>query len=183
MPRPGGARQAPPPPRAQTEKYFARGWCSTIALVDCSGWSARFFGAWSFTVMPGLAAAPPEAAVAAMRAVNANIVGPGFAFVFFGPAVLAAASAVLAFAAGAGGAGWAALAAAAIYAAGGVGVTFAANIPLNDALAAASSAPDTPAEVWRGFAEPWTAWNHLRTAAATLAFSATALAAALRVRA
>ena len=69
-------------------------------------WSAGFFWTWSFTVMPGFAAAPPEAAVAAMRAVNANIVGPGFAFVFFGPAVLAALSAALAFAAGLSAAAW-----------------------------------------------------------------------------
>ena len=88
--------------------------------------------------MPGFAAAPPEAAVAAMRAVNANILGPGFAFVFFGPAILAALSAALAFAAGLGTAAWPALGAAALYAAGVIGVTFAANIPLNNALAAAS---------------------------------------------
>ncbi len=70
-----------------------------------AGWSAGFFWAWSFTVMPGLAAAPPEAAAAAMRAVNADAAGPGFAFVLFSPAVFAALSAVLAFAAGAGGSG------------------------------------------------------------------------------
>jgi uncharacterized membrane protein len=147
-----------------------------------SAWSAGFFWSWSFTVMPGLAASPPEAAAAAMRAVNANIAGPGFAFVFFGPAVLAALAAALAFAAGAGAAGWAALGAAAIYGAGVVGVTFAANIPLNDALAAASIGPEAAAEAWRRFAGPWTAWNHLRTAAATLAFFALAGAAALAIR-
>jgi uncharacterized membrane protein len=147
-----------------------------------SAWSAGFFWTWSFTVIPGFAAAPPEAAVAAMRAVNANIATPGFAFVFFGPAPLAALSAALAFAAGAGAAAWAALAAAALYGAGVIGVTFAANIPLNMALAAAPLAPETAAEVWRGFAEPWIAWNHLRTAAASLAFLALALAAVLASR-
>jgi uncharacterized membrane protein len=147
-----------------------------------SAWSAGFFWAWSFTVMPGFAAAPPEAAVAAMRAVNATIVGPGFAFVFFGPAILAALSAALAFAAGLSTTAWAALGAAALYAAGVIGITFAANIPLNNALAAASVSPETAAGVWRGFAEPWTAWNHLRTAAATAAFLAQAAAAGLALR-
>ena len=33
-----------------------------------AAWSAGFFWAWSFTVMPGFAAAAPEAAIAAMRA-------------------------------------------------------------------------------------------------------------------
>lgn len=147
-----------------------------------AGWSAGFFWAWSFTVMPGFAAAPPEAAVASMRAVNANIAGPGFAFVFFGPLPLALLAAVLAFAAGSGAAGWTALAAAAVYGAGVIGVAFAANIPLNNALAAASLAAETADETWRGFAEPWTAWNHLRTAAASLAFLALAGAVALALR-
>ncbi len=145
-------------------------------------WSAGFLWGWSFTVMPGFAAAPPEAAVAAMRAVNANITGPGFAFVFFGPGVLAALSAALAFAAGLHAAALAALGAALVYGAGVVGVTVAANLPLNAALAAAPSGPDTAAGVWRGFAEPWTAWNHLRTAAASLAFLALAAAAGLALR-
>ena len=147
-----------------------------------AAWSAGFFWAWSFTMMPGFAAAPPEAAVASMRAVNANIAGPGFAFVFFGPALFAALSAALAFAAGSGAAARAALAAAVTYAAGVLGVTFAANIPLNNTLAAAPIVPDTAVEVWRRFAEPWTAWNHLRTAAASLAFLLLAAAAGLAMR-
>ena len=105
--------------------------------------------------MPGLAAAPSEAAVAAMRAVNANIAGPGFAFVFFGPGVFAALAAALAFAAGLNSAALPALAAAALYGAGVVAVTFAG---------------------------PWTTWNHLRTAAASLAFVALAASGAVAVR-
>jgi uncharacterized membrane protein len=94
-----------------------------------SAWSAGFFWSWSFAVMPGFAVSPPEAAVAAMRAANANIVGAGFAFVFFGPALLAALSFALAFASGLNGTALAALAAAALYGAGVIGVTFAATSP------------------------------------------------------
>jgi uncharacterized membrane protein len=156
---------------------------ATLALgLLASAWSAGFFWTWSFTVMPGFAAPPPEAAVAAMRAVNANIVGPGFAFVFFGPAVLAALSAALAFVAGLNSVALTALVAAVLYGAGVVGVTFAANIPLNMALAAAPAGPETAAELWSGFAAPWTAWNHLRTAAASLAFLVLAGAGMLAVR-
>ncbi|GAA0580041.1 hypothetical protein GCM10009416_18080 [Craurococcus roseus] len=147
-----------------------------------AAWSAGFFWSWSFTVMLGLSAARPEAAVEAMRAVNANITGPSFAFVFFGPAVFAALAAALAFAAGWGAAASWALAEAVLYGAGVVGVTVAANLPLNAALAAAPLAPDTAAEVWRAFAGPWTAWNHLRTGAASLAFAALAAAGALAIR-
>lgn len=147
-----------------------------------AAWSAGFFWAWSFTVMPGLSAAAPEAAIAAMRAANANIRGVGFAFVFFGPGLFAALSGALAFAAGLKGVALAALGAAALYGAGVLAVTAAANLPLNAALAAALVAPETAAAVWRDFAEPWTAWNHLRTAAATLAFALLAAAAAQAAR-
>jgi uncharacterized membrane protein len=147
-----------------------------------SAWSAGFFWSWSFTVMPGLAAAPPEAAIAAMRAINANIGSAGFFFVFFGPALLGALSCALAFASGLNAAALAALTAAALYGAGVIGVTVAVNLPMNAALAAAPVSPDTAAGVWRGFAEPWTAWNRLRTAAATAAFLAQAAAAGLALR-
>jgi uncharacterized membrane protein len=155
------------------------GLAAALALgLLAAAWSAGFFWAWFFTVMPGLSAAPPEAAIGAMRAANASIRGAGFAFVFFGPGLFAA----LALAAGLKGPALAALVAAALYGAGVLAVTFAANLPINAALAAAAVSPDTAAEVWRGFAEPWTAWNHLRTGAATLTFAALAVAAALAVR-
>jgi uncharacterized membrane protein len=147
-----------------------------------SAWSAGFFWSWSFTVMPGFAAAPPGAAIAAMRAVNAHIQSANFAFVFFGPALLAALSCALAFALGLNAAALVALGAAALYGAGVIGVTVALNLPMNAALAAAPVSPETAEGVWRGFAEPWTAWNHLRTAAATGAFLAQAAAAGLALR-
>ena len=59
--------------------------------------------------------------------------------------MLAALSAALAFAAGLSTTAWAALGAAALYAAGVIGITFAANILLNNALAAASVSPGTAA--------------------------------------
>ena len=57
-------------------------------------------------------------------------------------------------------------------------MTVAANLRLNAALAAAPLTPDTAAEVWSAFAGPWTAWNRLRMAAASLAFVALAAAGA-----
>lgn len=155
---------------------------ATLALALLAvAWSAGFFWTWSFTVMPGLATAPPEAAIAAMRAVNANVRSAAFAFVFFGPALLAALVAALAFAAQRPAAAWAAVVALAVYAGGVLFVTFGVNVPLNETLAAAAVAPDTAAAVWAVYAPPWTAWNHLRTAAATLSFAAL-VAAALALR-
>lgn len=147
-----------------------------------AAWSAGFFWSWSFTVMPGLAAAPAEAAIAAMRAVNANIRTPGFLFVFLGPAPLALLAGVLGFATGLRTAALLALLSAAIYIAGVIVVTFLVNLPLNAGLDAVRPAPGEAEAIWQAYAAPWTAWNHLRTAAATAAFLALAAAAVQAVR-
>lgn len=137
--------------------------------VLAAAWSAGFFWAWSFTVMPGLANAPPDAAIAAMRAVNEGIRTAGFAFVFFGPALLAAFAGGIGLARGHSVTGWLALAAAAVSAAGVIGTTFAFNLPLNDQLARAAVTAETAGRVWADYAVPWTGWNHLRTTMATAA--------------
>lgn len=128
-----------------------------------AAWSAGFFWTWSFTVMPGLGVAAPEA----MGAVNANARSAGFAFVFFGPPLFAALAGGLALVVQARPAALAVFAAVVMYAAGVLAVTFAVHLPLNEWLAAA---PGAAGEVWRDDAAPWTAWNHLRTAGATTAF-------------
>ncbi len=138
--------------------------------ILAAAWSAGFFWTWSFTVMPGLAASPPEAAVAVMRATNAGIRSAGFAFVFFGPALLSASAAGLGFATGRAAVAWWAAAALLVYGAGVLAVTFLFNLPLNDGLAAARVDAANAVETWRAYAAPWTGWNHLRTAAATAAF-------------
>lgn len=149
-----------------------------LALL-AAAWSAGFFWTWSFSVMPGFGAAPAETAITAMRAVNEGIRTAGFAFVFFGPAVFAAIAALLAAFAGRPGVATMTGAAALLYAAGVIGITFAFNLPLNDSLAAAVVTPSTAASVWTDYAVPWTRWNHLRTAAATLTLALLG-AAALR---
>jgi uncharacterized membrane protein len=156
---------------------------ATLALgLLATAWSAGFFWSWSFTVMPGLGQAPPEAAIAAMRAANAGIRTPGFAFVFFGPTAFAVLAAVLGFASGRAAVGWMAALAAILYAAGVLAVTFAVNLPLNDGLAAAEVTQANAAALWRDYAAPWTRWNYLRTAAATLAFLALLGTAAQAIR-
>jgi uncharacterized membrane protein len=135
--------------------------------ILAAAWSAGFFWTWSFTVMPGLGAATPEAAIEAMRRVNEGIRTPGFAFVLFGPAVFAGLATAGAFGAGRRDVALTAGLATAVHGAGVLWVTIAFNLPLNDALAAAPVTPASAGDVWRGYAAPWTAWNHLRTAAAT----------------
>jgi uncharacterized membrane protein len=54
-----------------------------------------------------------------------------------------------------------------LYLAGTIIVTGMCNVPRNNALAAMDPAKDTA--YWARFAAEWTAWNHVRTAAALIA--------------
>jgi uncharacterized membrane protein len=146
-----------------------------LALL-ASALMAGFFYAYSVSVMPGLAASEPLAAVQAMRGINAVIRTPVFAAAFFGALALPLLAAVLALAAGRRDAAALALAGALAYGLGVVAVTFAVNVPLNDALAAAPVSAEGAPALWQGYAGPWTAWNHLRTLASMLAFACVAAA-------
>ncbi len=48
-------------------------------------------------------------------------------------------------------------------------VTALGNVPLNDQLAAVSATDPTARDVWGRYVSRWTAWNHVRTAAAMVA--------------
>ncbi len=48
-------------------------------------------------------------------------------------------------------------------------VTFAFNVPLNDALATLGPAGPQSASQWAGYLVTWTNWNHVRTTGALLA--------------
>jgi uncharacterized membrane protein len=129
---------------------------------------AGFFYAYSISVMPGLGVSDPLAAALAMRGINAVIRTPVFAFSFFGALAFPIAAGLLArrravaVLAVAGGL---------VYGIGGVGVTFMVNAPLNEALAAASPTAASAPDLWRYYAIPWTAWNHVRTLASIIAFA------------
>lgn len=55
------------------------------------------------------------------------------------------------------------------YIAGTFLVTGLGNVPLNDQLAAVSSTDPGARDAWVRYLNRWTAWNHVRTAAAMVA--------------
>jgi len=152
-----------------------------LSVLACS-LSAGFFYAYSVSVIGGLAAVEPLAAVRAMQGINANIRTPVFAFAFFGALAFPALAAACAFAAGNRRAAALALAGALVYAVGVFAVTFGVNVPLNDSLAAVGPSPTNAATVWRDYAAPWLAWNHVRTGAAVLALGLVVAAVVERAR-
>ena len=59
-----------------------------------------------------------------------------------------------------------------LYLVGTILVTMVCNVPRNDALAAVDAASANGAVVWVSYVSSWTAWNHVRTAAALAAAAA-----------
>lgn len=136
-----------------------------ISAALGSGMMAGLFCAFSNFVMRALSKLPPTMAIEAMQSINLAIVRPAFLIVFLGTGVACA----LAF-----GLGWQHLskdtlvyvsAGGAIYALGGIAVTIAFNVPLNNRLAAVDPESKGGANVWQVYLAKWTRWNHVRSIA------------------
>jgi uncharacterized membrane protein len=139
---------------------------------------AGFFWSFSVVVMDGLRLLPPLEAMRAMQAINAAVRNALFALGFFGAPILCLLVLLsLVLPVGRSGGGVVAAAGAAFYIVFAFVVTFAKNIPLNEALAGA-----TGAEQWHAFLSPWVFWNHVRTAGSLAAACLLALGYALDQR-
>jgi uncharacterized membrane protein len=148
------------------------GWATTtlVAAAITNGLMAGLFAAFSYAVMPGLARTGDRTFVEAMQQMNAAILNGWFGVCFGGAAVFAALAVVLHL--GRPGLGWI-VAGLVLYVAVLV-VTFAVNVPLNDALAAAGNAD--PGEVRARFEAAWVQWNVARAVLSTGAFGCLAWA-------
>jgi uncharacterized membrane protein len=131
-------------------------WVAGAAAVG-SGLVGGVFFVFSVAIMPAFARLPERHGVAVMQTINVTIVRAPFITAFIGTALLCAAQVVLAPTDVLGVAG------AALYVVGGLGVTMALNVPLNNRLTAVDA--DAPDAFWGVYARRWTVWNHVRTAA------------------
>ncbi|KQS00414.1 hypothetical protein ASG12_05780 [Williamsia sp. Leaf354] len=131
--------------------------------VTTSGLVAGLFCAFAYAVMPGLHRTDDRTLVAAMQKINVAIVNPVFLLLFFGGLVVAAAAAWMSRGQAIG--PWA-IAAAVLYLAGMI-VTIAANIPLNDRLAASGVDADSARAA---FEAAWVRWNIVRAVLHTAGF-------------
>lgn len=139
-----------------------------FAAIGC-GLMAGVYFAFSAFVMASLARLPPASGIAAMNAINTDIVRSLFMPLFFGTTLAAAVLAA------AGLLHWDRPGAAAMIAGGGIYVlgmfvvTLVRNVPLNNALDRADPATAAAADLWAAYMRDWTWWNHVRTAASTTA--------------
>jgi uncharacterized membrane protein len=114
--------------------------------------------------------------MAAMQAINVAVLNPWFFAAFFGTAagcILLAVSSLL----------WwhepgalYRLIGSALYLVGTILVTIAFNVPRNEALAAVAADTADGATRWARYIPGWTAWNHVRTAAALAAAASLTIA-------
>ncbi len=143
-----------------------------LALLSLlfSGAIFGFFFAWVSSTIWGLDAADPQVAIAAMQAMNASVRNAVFAPAFFGTPLVLLATA-LASRRASGAAALAFAAAAVVYTLGGLILTLAVNVPMNEALAQVIIPEDRAeaAAIWAGYSPRWQLWNQIRTVASGLA--------------
>ena len=141
---------------------------TVLTALGCGLIAGAFFAFSSF-VMPALKRLPAAQGIAAMQSINILAVTPVFMTALFGTG--AACLGLVGWAAFS----WGGLAAALMiaggvaYLVGAIGVTIACNVPLNDRLAKLHPQGSDAAGRWEEYVTKWTAWNHLRAAAALAA--------------
>ena len=141
------------------------------AALGC-GLIAGVFFTFSSFVMAALARLPPGQGVSAMQNINITVINPLFMAVFMGTAALCLALLAAAFMNVDGARNRPLLAGCALYLIGSIGVTMAANVPMNNALAALDAGSADAAAAWQNYAAGWTKWNHVRGAASLAACAA-----------
>jgi len=136
--------------------------------LGCALIAGGFF-AFSTFVMKALGTLPPSQAIRAMQAMNVWAPTGPFLLVLVGTAAACAGLTVQALL------GWSQpgallrLAGSLAYLLGGFGVTMAANVPRNDALATLDPDSMSAVAAWTDYLSGWTSWNHVRTVASLLA--------------
>jgi uncharacterized membrane protein len=141
----------------------------TFVSVLGSGLMAGLFFAFSVSVMKALARLPSAEGIAAMQSINVAILNPVFLTAFFGTA----AACVLLMIASL----WRwhepssvyLLSGSVLYLVGTFSVTLVFNVPKNKALASFARTDPEGATLWTNYLSKWTAWNHVRAAAALAA--------------
>jgi uncharacterized membrane protein len=132
---------------------------AVLTFVLLAGAYGVFF-TYSNSVVPGLDQVDAEQAVAAMRRINIVIVNPIFLLSFIGPVITGAVTGFLLLGLDEGTAALLFFSAAVVYLVGGIILTGAVNIPLNNALENSSST-DWP-QRWADFSPRWKKFNHVR---------------------
>jgi uncharacterized membrane protein len=148
----------------------------TLASALGCGLVSGIFFAFSAFVMQALGRLPPAQGIAAMQAINVEVLNRWFFTAFFGTAVGCLLSTVVSLSMWRGPAAIYRLTGGALYLVGTILVTIVFNVPRNGALAAVAPASADGASVWVDYVKGWTVWNHVRAAAALAAAASLTIA-------
>jgi uncharacterized membrane protein len=141
----------------------------TLLTALGAGLIAGVFFAFSTFVMKALARIPSAQGIAAMQSINVVVINPWFMGVFLGTAVGCVGLGIWSLMNWKeAGVGWI-LTGSFAYLVGTLMVTMWFNVPRNDALAKVDPTSAEGARLWASYISSWTAWNHVRTAAALIA--------------
>ncbi|MGL1921120.1 MAG: DUF1772 domain-containing protein [Hyphomicrobiales bacterium] len=132
-----------------------------------------FFYAWICSTMWGLDAATPDIAIGAMQAMNASVRNVVFAPAFFATPFTLWIAAFLALRLKYKNTAWLFAIAGIVYLSGGLILTMAINVPMNEALALVEISSDQAinAEVWTTYSSEWQIWNITRTILSAIALT------------
>lgn len=144
---------------------------ATILAALGSGLIAGVFFAFSTAVMNALGRLPAAEGIAAMQWINIVIINPLFLGVFLGTGAICLGLTIVSLIRWGRGAEIL-IAGASLYLLGSILITMIFNVPMNNALAAATPTDAHSADLWTNYLANWTFWNHIRTAAS---FGAAAL--------
>lgn len=141
---------------------------AVIRALGC-GVGAGVFFAFSTFVMKALGRLPPPERIAAMQAINVAAISPAFMAALFGTAAACVGVIVATLADLDEPHAIALILGSALYLVGTVLPTIGCHVPRNDALAAVDAHDAQGAGHWTRYLAGWTAWNHVRAAAALAA--------------
>ena len=143
----------------------------TLTLISALGCGlvAGILFAFSTSVMKALARLPSAQGIAAMQSINITVINPLFMGAFFGTAAACVLVVVFSLLRWDEAGAVYLLSGGLAYLIGAILVTLVFNVPRNDALASVDPASAAGARLWDGYVTSWTAWNHVRTAAALAA--------------
>ena len=148
---------------------------SLFAALGC-GLIAGVFFAFSSFVMRALARLSANGGIAAMQSINVVVLNPVFLGTFVGTAVICIFAMIAALLRWHDPQSLYMLVGGVLYLVGTFLVTITFNVPLNNKLAAVALDDAAGANVWANYLVKWTAWNHVRTAAALAAAASFTLA-------
>ena len=130
-------------------------WVTALSLL-LAGAIAGFFYAYSISVIWGLDATEPAAAIRAMQSINVSVRNAAFMPAFFGTPIVALLAAALWFAAGKNYPAILLAAAALVYLIGAFLPTLWVNVPMNEALARVAVPAEVEAarRIWAAYSGP-----------------------------